>query len=106
MNFKKNDAGFVCANCGKNVQPLGYTSRDHCPYCLCSLHVDIMPGDRANECQGLLVPIEVETNSQKGYIIIYKCERCSKMHKNKMAQDDEMSTIIKVMNKTYDKDKY
>jgi len=65
-----------------------------------------MPGDRANECKGMLVPVDVETNSQKGFIIIYKCERCNQTHKNKMAQDDEMSTIYKIMNKTYDKDKY
>ena len=45
--FTKNDNGFICAHCGKEVEPLGYTSRNHCPFCLWSLHVDINPGDRA-----------------------------------------------------------
>lgn len=106
MNFKKNDEGFVCANCGAKIKPLGYTSRDHCSKCLCSLHIDIMPGDRQNECMGLLVPVDIETNSQKGYIIVYKCDKCGKIHKNKFAQDDDKNTLIKIMNKTYNKNNY
>lgn len=39
--FVKNDAGFVCVHCGHQVPPLYTTSRDHCPRCLYSLHVDI-----------------------------------------------------------------
>lgn len=106
MNFKKNDAGFVCANCGKKIAPLKYSSRDHCTQCLCSLHVDNMPGDRENECKGLLVPVDIETNSQKGYIIVYRCQRCGAFHKNKVAQDDDINTVLKVMNKTYNQDKF
>ena len=58
--FTKNDSGFVCAHCGKTVEPLGFTSRNHCPFCLWSLHVDINPGDRANECRGQMEPIRTE----------------------------------------------
>ncbi len=96
--FTKNDEGFVCSNCGKAVDRLKYSSRDHCTNCLCSLHV---PGDRQNACGGLLVPIEVSQNSKKGYIITYKCQKCGKTHNNKSADDDNFSTILKVMNKTY-----
>ena len=55
-NFTKNDEGFICKNCGRKVEKLGYTSRDHCPYCLCSIHIDNNPGDRANDCKGILRP--------------------------------------------------
>ena len=72
-NFTKNDEEFICENCGSKVDPLGYTSRDHCPKCLCSKHVDINPGDRESECRGLLKPVQVLPDSKKGYIIIYKC---------------------------------
>ena len=48
--FNELDEGFICENCGKEVTPAGYTSRDHCPYCLYSKHVDINPGDRQNTC--------------------------------------------------------
>ena len=51
--FNELDEGFVCENCKKEVKPLNYSSRDHCPYCLYSKHVDINPGDRNNNCKGL-----------------------------------------------------
>ena len=100
--FSKNDSGFICANCGKEVEPLGYTSRDHCPYCLCSIHVDINPGDRQNSCKGLMVPKFVEIKS-KGYVINYECSKCGENHNNKSAEDDNFETILSVMNKTYKK---
>ena len=100
-NFTKNDEGFVCANCGKVVGKLNYSSRDHCPHRLCSLHIDILPGDRQNDCGGLLVPSEVTQSNKKGYIIKYTCLKCGKTHNNKSAEDDSFSTILKVMNKTY-----
>lgn len=44
--FFVRDESFICEHCHKKVEKLGYTSRDHCPYCLYSKHVDITPGDR------------------------------------------------------------
>lgn len=92
----KNDNGFVCTNCGREVSPLGYTSRDHCPHCLHSIHVDIIPGDRANECRGLLVPIAVENNPKKGYVIVYRCSKCGEEKRNKSADDDNFNAILSV----------
>lgn len=100
--FTKNDKGFVCQCCKSKVEPLGYTSRDHCPKCLCSLHVDINPGDRNNNCHGLMIPIDINYSQNKGYIIKYKCSKCGAVHNNKMASDDDFKTVLKVMNKTYD----
>ena len=94
--FTKNDNGFVCVNCSKEVEPLKYTSRNHCPYCLHSLHVDVMPGDRANECKGKLVPIQTLPDAKKGFIIIFKCEKCGEIVRNKTANDDDMDLIIKL----------
>ena len=99
--FSKNDEGFKCANCGKRVEKLGYTSRDHCNYCLCSLHVDVNPGDRANTCHGLLVPVSARVDGKKGYIIGYKCMLCGKQVNNKAATDDDFEQLLKVMNGSY-----
>ena len=44
--FTMIDEEFICENCGKHVDKLNYTARDHCPYCLFSKHVDINPGDQ------------------------------------------------------------
>ena len=100
-NFTKNDSGFICQNCGKSVLPLKYTSRDHCPFCLCSIHIDILPGDRQNNCLGLFVPTDLEYNQKKGYVIVYKCLKCGEIHKNKVAEDVNKQQILKVSNKTY-----
>ncbi len=45
---------FVCKVCGRTVPPEGAGSeyRNHCPYCLSSLHLDTVPGDRAAGCGG------------------------------------------------------
>ena len=73
--FTKIDEGFVCENCGRKVEKLGYTCRNHCPYCLHSKHVDVNPGDRKEKCHGDLEPIGIELNPKKGYVIIFKCKR-------------------------------
>ncbi len=96
--FQKNDSGFVCTVCQKTVKPLGYTSRDHCPHCLSSIHIDIMPGDRANNCLGILRPIQALPDAKKGFIILYKCEKCGEIVRNKFATDDNMSLLIKLTN--------
>ena len=95
--FNHLDEGFICENCQKEVTPLGYTSRDHCPYCLYSKHVDINPGDRQNNCKGLLKPIQLE-KFKDTFIIIYKCQKCKKNHKNIIAKDDNMTKIIELSN--------
>jgi len=98
--FTKNDEGFICAYCGKEVQPLGYTSRNHCPYCLHSLHLDINPGDRACNCGGIMSPIGIEISPKKGYVIIHKCDKCNLVRKNKSANDDDKEVIFKVCQST------
>lgn len=99
--FKKNDNEFICNVCGHLVPNLKYSSRDHCNKCLCSIHVDINPGDRLNTCLGILEPIDVTQSNKKGYIITYKCNKCGILHNNKTAEDDSFATLLKVMNKTY-----
>ena len=85
--FQKNDSGFTCAHCGREVLPLGYTSRDHCPFCLWSLHVDVNPGDRANTCGGEMEPISCVPDAKKGYIIVYRCTKCGEIHRNRAAHE-------------------
>ncbi len=94
-DFNMIDEGFVCENCGKNVSKLGYSARDHCPYCLYSKHVDIKPGDRKNECKGLMRPIGIEKYRDR-YKIIYVCNKCGTKHKNITAMDDAFDKIIEL----------
>ena len=95
--FIMKDENFICEQCHKDIKQLGYTARDHCPYCLYSKHVDVLPGDRMNECKGLLKPIGIE-KYRDTYKIIYECEKCHQKHKNIMAKDDNMDLIIMLSN--------
>ena len=95
----KNDSGFVCQHCGKTVEPLGYTSRNHCPFCLCSLHLDENPGDRASACGGLMEPVGAEPDARRGYIIVHRCQKCGAVRRNRAAheaavQPDDLTKII------------
>ena len=92
----KNDNSFVCVNCGKEVPKLEYTSRNHCPHCLHSLHVDIIPGDRKNPCKGVLKPIAIENNPKKGYVIVFKCSKCGEISRNKSASDDDFEKMLEI----------
>ena len=93
--FNMIDENFTCEKCGKNVDKLNYSARDHCPLCLYSKHVDINPGDRQNTCKGMLKPIDIEKYKDT-FKIIYKCEKCGIIHKNIMAKDDDMNVIIEI----------
>ena len=95
--FTKNDNEFICKHCGKKVLKLGYTSRDHCNYCLYSLHVDIYPGDRKEECKGMLIPVDIELSSKKGYVVVYKCSKCNQIRRNILAKDDDMEVVYEIM---------
>ena len=90
--FLPREEPFTCEHCGKKVAPLGKgTYRDHCSQCLFGKHVDAEgPGDRASSCQGLMEPIAIDQDGKKGFVIIYKCEKCGKISRNKAAPDDEL----------------
>ena len=95
--FNMIDESFICEQCNKSVEPLGYTARNHCPYCLYSKHVDINPGDRAENCLGLLKPIGAEKAKKDTYKIIYQCTKCNKISKNKMASDDNYELLLDII---------
>jgi DNA-directed RNA polymerase subunit RPC12/RpoP len=82
------DEGFSCVDCGEEVRAHGRTARDHCPSCLCSLHVDIVPGDRAASCGGVLRPVGVEMRGGHPYLL-YRCGTCGEAKVNQAILDGE-----------------
>ncbi len=100
--FTMIDEEFICRNCGNEVKPLGYTARDHCPNCLCSIHIDNNPGDRACECFGTLKPVGIDKGKKDDFKIVYKCDKCGMIKRNKSARDDNMDLIIDIMSNPRD----
>ena len=91
MSRKKENTSFRCANCGKPVIALSNGSyRNHCPFCLYSIHIDEDIGDRQSNCQGLMAPAGIEFNSKKGYQIIHVCRNCGVTRLNRIAENTEM----------------
>lgn len=74
--FTKLNPAFTCLHCHKAVPPSDRTARNHCPYCLHSRHVDINPGDRAQDCGGLMRPQGYEFRGKKGLSIEFVCLKC------------------------------
>lgn len=96
--FIQNDSGFICENCGREVPPLGYSSRNHCPFCLYSKHVDVNPGDRACKCGGVMKPHEVRIDARKGFVITHKCVVCGATRNNRSQADDDTDLLIRLTN--------
>lgn len=93
MVFIKNKENFICEKCGTEVEGNGYTN--HCPSCLWSKHVDIEPGDRLNECNGLMEPVRVEKKG-KEYTIIHRCTKCGLEKPNKAVPNDNFEMLVQI----------
>lgn len=90
--FQRHIEDFTCAHCGAGVTGNGYTN--HCPHCLYSKHVDIHPGDRANPCGGLLVPVGLEQKGD-GWNILHQCRKCGEKRRCKTLPQD-MDAVVKL----------
>ena len=91
--FQRNKENFICENCGWQILGDGYTN--HCPRCLWSKHVDINPGDRLNDCGGLMEPIALEQKHGDNYIV-QQCITCGFVKRNKQNKNDNLETIIRL----------
>lgn len=102
MGKKQENKGFICINCRAAVLPLQNGSyRNHCPFCLASIHVDIIPGDRKSTCHGLMSACKVIFNTKKGWQIVHKCHKCQNEKVNVLAggavQPDCLEAVIKLL---------
>lgn len=88
--FTHINEAFSCESCGEAVPPATTGCRNHCPFCLTSKHVDIFPGDRANNCHGLLKAVSYELDGKKGLILTFKCQKCGAITRNVANRDDRV----------------
>jgi len=91
MARRDENTFFVCVHCGQDVAPVSNGSyRNHCPHCLWSLHVDVLPGDRASGCHGPMAPVGLTRPRGKDVAIVHVCRVCGQRGVNKLARDTEM----------------
>lgn len=105
MDHKHNDykthpctESFICKTCGHPVVPAGAGSRhrNHCPKCLCSVHADTTPGDRAANCGGIMDPIAVWVRNNGEWSIIHRCRVCGALSSNRSAADDNPWKLLSI----------
>jgi len=88
--FQRKKEDFICQVCNHLVKGSGYTN--HCPFCLFSKHVDINPGDRQEQCRGLMKPIGIIKKKGKNKII-FRCQKCHLTRLNRPAKNDNKALI-------------
>lgn len=89
---------FECKVCGKMIIPEGAGSahRNHCPYCLSSIHVDETPGDRASLCKGIMDAVGIWVRKGGEWAIIHRCRECGKFSSNRVAADDNQFKLMSI----------
>jgi hypothetical protein len=90
------DQTFICENCGRVVPGVvdGSEHRNHCPSCLCSLHVDMKIGDRRSGCKGVMEPIAISVRYNGEWAIVHRCRKCSLIRTNRIASDDHELALM------------
>ncbi|MBI5414723.1 RNHCP domain-containing protein [Candidatus Peregrinibacteria bacterium] len=97
MGFIVHKEGFLCVYCGADNPPAPKTCRNHCRTCLCSEHLDdTFPGDRASSCHGKMIPTSAEHDSKRNWMLVHSCEKCGKVVRNKVAEDDDLQMMAKI----------
>jgi Zn finger protein HypA/HybF involved in hydrogenase expression len=89
--FRREIEDFACQQCGRLVQGDGFTN--HCPHCLWSKHVDVYPGDRAENCGGLMAPVALSGNPPKARIM-HRCETCGQEKWNRVSTQDSFEALL------------
>jgi hypothetical protein len=90
-----NPKNFICRNCGKKVSTKapGTKNRNHCPFCLFSLHIDVIIGDRRSECLGLMEPVGKSIKKDGEEVLVHRCLVCGEIRKNRVAGDDSVEKV-------------
>lgn len=88
--------GFECRHCGRQVaaDAPGTHHRNHCPYCLRSLHVDAQAVDRASSCGGIMEPVAISVKRGGEWVIIHRCRDCGTLRENRIAGDDNELALM------------
>ena len=92
-SFKK---GFVCRYCDRTVsaEAPGTNHRNHCPWCLRSVHLDESEGDRSSSCNGIMEPIAVSVKRGGEWMLIHRCDECGALKANRIAGDDNEVALL------------
>lgn len=89
---------FTCLRCARAVSAAtqGTRHRNHCPFCLWSVHVDGSPGDRRCGCHGAMAPVALWVRDDGEWALVHRCERCAVLKSNRVAGDDSPERLLEL----------
>ena len=91
-------ASFTCHRCGEPIPETapGTKNRNHCPWCLWSLHVAEGQDqhDRDSNCKGLMEPIAISAQKDGEWSIVHRCKNCGVVRTNRIAGDDDATVLL------------
>jgi len=86
---------FACIFCNTEIPLPKSGIRDHCPHCLRSRHVDIVPGDRAATCRGRMEPTQFDLVGGVVWIE-YHCSACPHTYRVRAHAEDRLPHSLSV----------
>jgi hypothetical protein len=89
---------FRCRHCRLDVstEAPGTAHRNHCPNCLWSRHLDVVPGDRAAGCAAAMEAIAVCVRADGEWALVHRCTGCSAVRLNRIAGDDNPLALMRL----------
>lgn len=94
----RTELAFICSKCGGKVPEFafGTRNRNHCPFCLHSLHVaeSRKQDDRTSRCRGLMEPIAISTQKDTEWSLVHRCVACGDIKTNRIAGDDNTLALL------------
>jgi hypothetical protein len=55
----------------------------------------VEPGDRQDECGGMMEPVDIYLRKQD-WIITHRCQTCGKKRNNRVLENDNFEEVIKL----------
>jgi hypothetical protein len=79
----------------RGVAP-GTANRNHCPFCLYSLHVSEgrKQDDRNSSCRAQMEPIAVSALRDGEWALVHRCTGCGELRTNRIAGDDDTLALL------------
>jgi hypothetical protein len=74
----------------------GTAHRNHCPNCLWSRHVDVVPGDRAAECGAAMEAVAIAGRDDGEWLLVHRCRGCHTLKANRVAGDDNPLMLMRL----------
>jgi RNHCP domain len=71
-------------------------NRNHCPFCLFSLHVaeSRKQDDRKSTCRELMEPIAISAQKDGEWALVHRCVGCGNIKTNRIAGDDDTLALL------------